>query len=33
MPDLPTDPVINSDSLLGHQLNETVRPFNLWMQV
>jgi len=21
------------DSLLSHQLNETLRPFNLWMQV
>ena len=26
-------PAIHSDALLGHQLNETVRPFNLWKQV
>lgn len=26
-------PAIHSDTLLGHQLNETVRPFNLWIQV
>jgi hypothetical protein len=26
-------PATNSDALLGHQLNETLRPFDLWIQV
>jgi len=29
----PTVPAINSRCPAGHQLNETVRPVNLWMQV
>jgi hypothetical protein len=26
-------PATNSDTLTGHQLNETIRPFDLWKQV
>jgi hypothetical protein len=26
-------PATNSDALTGHQLNETLRWFNLWIQV
>jgi hypothetical protein len=26
-------PATNSDALTGHQLNETLRPFDLWKQV
>jgi hypothetical protein len=26
-------PATNSDALTGHQLNETLRPINLWKQV